>query len=768
MKRKLDFKYLVLISFSFITFIVYLSTLRNEFIEWDDRDYVFKNPFIRSFNIVFFRRAFFDFHSGNWHPLTWISHALDYAFWGLNPLGHHLTNNILHAVNTFLVMFLIIKLLETARERTVQAGLSEFLTERTILIAAGATGLLFGLHPLHVESVAWVSERKDLLCALFFLLSIIQYVRCVRNENLETAGFSNKHYRRSLLFFILALLSKPMAVTLPFVLLILDWYPLKRVPSLKAFRCMLTEKLPFIALSVASSIVTFFAQHAAITPAVTHFETRAIVAAKALIMYLWKMLLPMNLVPLYLYPSPSEVSLLSFKYLSALVLVVGITAACFVIVKKQRVWLAVWGYYVLTLLPVIGIIHVGYQSMADRYTYLPSLGPFLMIGLGAAWIYKKASTGKRSGLTVQMLGVVTTVIIFVTLISLTAKQIRFWKNSFVFWEYVLEKEPAKSSIPHINLGMAYEEKHLLDKAMEQYKLALKADPKDAQGYNNLGMVYEQKGLIDQAIDQYQIALKLNPNYIQSYINMGIALSDKHLPDKAVEQYRLALKLDPNNAMAHNNIGGVYRQKSLIEEAIKEYQLALKLDPTNVLASINLGAVSEEKDLIDQAIEYYEIAVKSEPDSPLVHNKLGKAYEKKGLLDKAIEQYEIIVRLRPNYAVAHNDLGDAYQKKRLLNKAIEQYQITLQYHPDDFDAHTNLGLAYKEKGLKEQALSQFRMAVKLKPESPLAHNNLGTAYGMFGLTDRAVEQFREAVRLEPQNPTWRSNLAIAYEQRRLGK
>ena len=567
MKRKLDFKYLVLISFSFITFIVYLSTLRNEFIEWDDRDYVFKNPFIRSFNIVFFRRAFFDFHSGNWHPLTWISHALDYAFWGLNPLGHHLTNNILHAVNTFLVMFLIIKLLETARERTVQAGLSEFLTERTVLIAAGVTGLLFGLHPLHVESVAWVSERKDLLCALFFLLSIIQYTNYVRSGGNERAStkpslyLSNKNYLLALAFFILALLSKPMAVTLPFVLLIVDWYPFNRVTSLGTFRSVLIEKLSFVALSIASSIVTVFAQHDSMTStAVVPLSTRLLVAVKSLIYYLWNMIWPLNLVPLY--PYPKVVSLLSFEHLSAIALVIGITVGCIVFVKKQRVWLTAWGYYVVTLIPVIGIVQVGYQSMADRYTYLPSLGPFLIMGLGAAWIFTKMTPVKKGRVIAQSFGITLALFIFVPMTSVTLKQIGIWRNSFVFWDYVIKNETTGNPIPYFNLGVTYEISGQLDQAMKQYQTAIDLDPYYVQARNNLGVSYVKQGSLDQAIEQYEIAIRVDPSFAQAHNNLGEAYLKKGLREQAVEHFRIAVNLETKNPIWRRNLAKAKAQSKL--------------------------------------------------------------------------------------------------------------------------------------------------------------------------------------------------------------
>ncbi|MGD0887443.1 MAG: hypothetical protein ABSA46_21585 [Thermodesulfovibrionales bacterium] len=252
---------------SLITFSVYLPALRNDFVSWDDDLYVINNLHIRSLDWAFFQWAFSGFYASNWHPLTWVSHAFDYAFWGLNPLGHHLTNTMLHAMNTFLVVLLCIKLLEMWKERSMPEEASAFLDERRIVIAAGVTGLLFGLHPLHVESVAWVAERKDLLCGLFFLLSISAYanhIRALVNEPLEKKEAASRFFKRSylvsLVFFVLALLSKPMAVSLPVVLLLLDWYPFQRIRSRKSFRDSCVEKLSFIVCSLISSILTIMAQ----------------------------------------------------------------------------------------------------------------------------------------------------------------------------------------------------------------------------------------------------------------------------------------------------------------------------------------------------------------------------------------------------------------------------------------------------------------------------------------------------------------------------
>ncbi len=368
-----------------ITLAVYLPALRNDFVNFDDPIHAYNNLNIRSLNLNFFKWAFTTFDSGIWHPLTWLSHGLDYAVWGLKPLGHHLTSIIIHALNTFLVVLLSIRLLDIRRKHSED---STFLNKQGMLIAGGVAGLLFGVHPLHVESVAWVAERKDVLCGMFYLLGILSYLEYAQTPSKNVSSWLfNRFYQLSFLFFVLALLSKPMAVSLPVVLLILEWYPLQRIRSFKTLQAAVVEKLPFFALCLISSLVALSAQKAAgamIQLTDAPLASRALVSIKALMMYLWKMAIPFDLAPLY--PYPRYVVLMSFEYLSLIALAGGITLVCIYMAQRQQLWLSLWSFYLITLLPVIGIVQVGSQSMADRYTYLPSLGPFLLIGIASGRI----------------------------------------------------------------------------------------------------------------------------------------------------------------------------------------------------------------------------------------------------------------------------------------------------------------------------------------------------------------------------------------------
>ena len=594
---------------SILTFLVYLPSLQNAFVNWDDDIYVYANPFIRVLNTGFFRWAFFDFYAANYHPLTWIAHALDYAVWGLNPLGHHLTSNILHAVNTFLVALLVAKLIEAAVDNSRFTSHHSPFTihhSRFTLIAAGVTSLFFGLHPLHVESVAWVSERKDVLCAFFFLLALLSYAKYA---GAAVAGarprYFSRHYFFTAVFFTLALLSKPMAVTLPAVLLLLDWYPFERTRSLKTFRAALVEKLPLFALGLASSVLPILAQRsgrAIISTELTPLSVRLAVAAETVFSYIGKMLLPVNLLPFYQYPK--DVSLLSPKYLFFVLLTIGVSAACLAAAKKQKVWLAAWGYYLITLLPVIGIIQVGFQSRADRYTYLPGLGPSLIIGLAAAWVYEKIP--EKRGAILRPVAAVTLAALLVFMSHATIRQTDIWKNSLVLWDFVIEKKAEKSAVAYYHRGTAYYDLRQFGPAIRDYTRAISLKPDYEEAYNDRGVAYNEKGEFDRALEDYNKAISLVPNF-NFYANRGDVFLSKGFLDKAGEDFGKAIKLNPGYDGGHNGLGMVYYLSRQYERAFEEFNKAVVLNPKNSGSFVNRGYVYLKKGENDLAREDFQKA-----------------------------------------------------------------------------------------------------------------------------------------------------------------
>lgn len=549
MKRPKGRKIILATSVALLTLIEYLPSLKNAFVQRDDGTYIFENPHIRSMDIVFFKWAFFDFYAANWHPLTWIAHAFDYEIWGLTPQGHHLTSVLLHSFNTFLVVFLVIKILEAFKARSTLNGFSAFIDEKTTLIAAGVTGLLFGLHPVHVESVAWASEKKDLLCALFFLLSLLMYTASFNNEDSElvsnniAARYIHKRYLAALGFFILALLSKPMAVSLPVVMLILDWFPLARICTVKSFWFACIEKLPFFILSFVSSVLTVMAQKTGLSMALTYtvpLSSRVLVAAKSLAAYLINILWPVNL--LAFYPYPKDVLLLSTKYIFALALVVGVTIVCLVIQKKQKFWFAAWGYYVITLIPVLGIVQVGGQSMADRYTYVPALGPFLVMGVATAWLWGKITFSARWGLFAKTISISVAFIILLSLSYLTEKQIGVWKNDISLWTNVIENSPEPVLLAFTSRSMAFFSLGQFNQAIEDFTAIVSLDPRSSPAYFYRGLALYKIGQFENAITDFTQASMLTRNNPDIFISRGLAYSNTNQPGLALQDFKTACEM----------------------------------------------------------------------------------------------------------------------------------------------------------------------------------------------------------------------------------
>ncbi len=560
-------RYLLAAFASAVTLAVYLPALGNDFLNWDDGTYVVHNPHIRELGPAFFRWAFSSFYAGNWHPLTWMSHALDYAVWGLNPMGHHLTSIALHAANTFLVVLLCAELMEAQRARRPAGEDASFPDGRAAMVAAGITGILFGLHPLHVESVAWVSERKDLLCGLFFLLSTLSYL-AYRSDMPPKPHKSYRAYFLSLALFILALMSKPMAVSLPAVLLILDWYPLRRIVSPGTFRDSLLGKLPFIVPGLGAAALTMAAQKGAMATAPAPAAVRAIVAAKSLLWYLGKTVVPVDLLPIY--PYPGQISLPADLLFPA-ALAFLLFGACIALRRRRRVFPAAMGYYCVTLLPVLGVVRFGNQSMADRYFYLPGLAPLLLIGLGAAWVAGKAgATRLRPAVSAAALLGVALVIV---LVYHTERQISVWKDGVTFWGYVIDREADRVPIAYTNRGMVFGERGRFDRAIEDFTVAISLNPADYKAYTNRGIMYLRTGRFADAGKDFTAAITRAPSYVDAYVGLGMACERLERPADAVESYSRALALNPAFVAGYLSRGDVYMNTGNEERAARDYRTA---------------------------------------------------------------------------------------------------------------------------------------------------------------------------------------------------
>lgn len=499
--------------------LAYLPTLGNGFVNWDDNLYVYRNPFVQRLDATFLRRALFDFTADNWHPVTWLSHAVDCALWGLNPRGHHLSSLVLHAVNTFLVTVTIARLGRLPGWRAGDlADDAEGAAGRPVLLASALAGLLFGLHPLHVESVAWVSERKDLLCAFFFLLALLAYAAyATAPGNRVPTGPrfpGNRHYLGAIGLFALALMSKPMAVSLPAILLVLDYCPFRRVRSWKTLRAAALEKLPFFLLSLLASAVTLLAQGkggAIATLEEIPLAERWIVAVRSLGLYLAKIALPLDLGPFY--PHPRGVELGSAASWAAGAVVAGATVAAVVAAqRRRRLWLAAWCWYVLILAPVLGIIQVGQQAMADRYAYLPSVAPLLIAGASLAWLWEWLGTRRRAGSAARAALAVAVAGALLALAALTVRQTRLWKDSITLWSAVIDREPAPPVLSFYNRALAYQESGRIPEALADYGKAIELDAADNRYFVNRGLLLAQTGRIGAAAADFEAACRLGDDF----------------------------------------------------------------------------------------------------------------------------------------------------------------------------------------------------------------------------------------------------------------
>lgn len=682
------------------TFVVYLSALRNVFVEWDDKLYITSNPYIKSLDPTFFKWAFTTFYASNWHPLTWISHAFDYALWDLNPVGHILTNIIFHSLNAAILVLLIRSMMKIYGERTGSGAASIIAGQRT-LIVAGFTGLLFGLHPLHVESAAWVAERKDVLSAFFFLLSLSAYSRYVgRSDALwppqeerpqgvvspqkgaahrtmveRGPRFFNAWYLLALSSFILALMSKPMAVSLPCVLLILDWGVFSRIRSFDTFRDAFTEKLPFILCSLISSIVTIFAQKTggAVVPFDwTPLSTRLLVAAHSLIGYLWKMVFPFNLVPYYPYPG-NDISPFSPEYVFAVLMVAGITVIAVITVKRQKIWAAVCMYYLVTLLPVLGIVQAGGQSMADRYTYLPSVGPFILAGLAAAWVLKRTETDLNRWAAMRRLSPVIAVLLFLFLSYMTYRQIGVWKNEFTLWNYVVEKEPERNWLAYFNRGLAFFHKGEFRSAIPDFEKSLTLKAFSPESYFNMAGAYLNLGDLDKAIENYDKAISQNPSYYEAFMLRGQVHENKGELSNAVDDFGKTIALNPSNYLPYFLRGQIYDKAGRLDNAIEDFNRIVSLLPSNYVAYGNLGVVYAEAGKFSDAIAAFDKAVALNPLYSAAYMNRGRAYSLMGDYDKGLHDLNNAIALNQNYAGAYANRGDLYLSKGKKELALKDFQ-----------------------------------------------------------------------------------------------
>jgi protein O-mannosyl-transferase len=641
-----------------ISLAVFAQTIRYEFVNFDDDLYVYNAPGIQAgLTIKGIGYAFISQHARNWHPLTTLSHMLDCQLYSLNAGGHHATNIILHTIAVLL-------LFQVLRQMTGAVW-------KSAIVAA-----LFAVHPLHVESVAWISERKDVLSAVFFLFMLDAYGRYAHAP-------SATRYLAVVVLYAAGLMSKPMLVSAPIVLLLLDYWPLRRLeqPFLTTekrkiaqsgnqgdvIRRILLEKIPLLILSIGACTVTYILQKraaGAIPPLPLLWRVQNAFASYAI--YVWKTLWPTHLA--VFYPHPND-TLAIWKVISAIVFLLAITASA-IVFRKQRPYLFTgWFWYLVMLLPVIGLVQVGEQGYADRYTYLPHIGLFVLaVWLAADVIGVRRS---RSRFAVAAAVVITSI---AALACAAFVQTSYWRNSHILWTHALAVT-SDNDVAHNNLGYLCADRGELDKAISHFESAARIRSGKRDAHYELGSAFVQmnladalarKGQSDEAMVHYEEAIQLQPNYADAYYNRGNVLFAKGRIDEAIADWEKTLQLQPNDADAYTGLGNALLRKGSLREAIANYEKALALAPEDPHSRINVAwvlATASDASIRDgaKAVEFARKAVElSNTEDPKFLRALAAAYAEAGRFSEAIEAAQrsmTIATRQSNLEVAHLLEGD---------------------------------------------------------------------------------------------------------------
>jgi len=703
---------------------VFGQTLRHGFVSYDDNVYVYDNPAVArglSWNGVVW--AFTHSQSVTWHPLTTLTHMLDCQLYGLHPGGHHLTNVLLHTA-TAILLFL------TLRNMTGAFWPAAFV--------AG----VFAIHPLRVESVAWVAERKDVLSGLFFMLTIWAYVQYVRNSCRLWS------YLMVLVLYALGLMSKPMLVTMPFILLLLDYWPLQRMPGFELgvlsslsrdrqnVRRLVREKVPFLLLAAGVSVITVLAQRKAMLPVqALSFPSRIENAFVAYATYIWQMLYPVGLAVFYPHPgnglSAWEIGL---SVLALIVISTGVVVGW----RKHPYLLVGWLWYVGMLVPVTGLIQVGAQARADRYTYLPEIGLYILVAWGTVdlcrnWRHRRTLLG------------VAAAAILAGLLTYACLQTSYWKDSVTLWRHALACT-ADNATAESGLGLALADQGELTEAIQHYERALQLNPDYIDAHNNLGSALVAQGRLPEAIKHFERAIQLDTDYGKAQNNLGNALVAQGRPTEAVGHLVRALRLNPDDAEVCYNLGNALVAQGNLTEAVKRYEHALQLNPDYAGAHYNLGNALAGQGKLPEAIEHYERALQLNPDDADIHNNLGNALMAQGRLTDAIRHFERALQLKPDDARVHFNLGSALARQGKSAEAVEHYERALRLNPNDASVHNNLGLALIDQGKLTEAIEHFQQALQCDPNFIEAHFNLGNALAKEGRLNDAMKHFQQALAL----------------------
>jgi protein O-mannosyl-transferase len=691
-----------------ITLIAYGPAWHAGFI-WDDDTFLTLNPVIKSADGLY--RLWFTASTPDYYPVTSSMLWLEWRIWANHPLGYHLVNVLLHAFSAVLLWRVL---------------------QRLNIPGALLAAAIFALHPVNVESVAWITERKNTLSMFFYAGTLLCWLK------FEDSG-RWRWYGLALAGFALALLSKTAVAPLPVVLLGMAWWRRGRV-GWKDVR----QVVPFFVIAAALGLVTvWFQSHRAIGHEVVRtdgFWSRLAGAGWAVWFYLYKALLPLKLA--FVYPRWQIDARNVVSYIP-LVLLAAVFVLCW---RSGREWgkALFFGlaYFVVMLLPILGFLNIYYMRyslVADYWQYFAIIGPITLV---AAIIRKP----------------VLAAVLLLALGALTWKQCGMYVDADTLWLQTLRQNP-DCWIAHDNLGAALMNKEgQVDEAFAHFQKAFKINPDNAETHNNLGIVFDQKGRVDEAIAQYQEALQIKPDFTEAHFNLGIALLQKGRVDEAIFQYQKALQTSPDYAAARLNLGNALLRKGSVDDAIAQYRQALQIKPDLEEAHYNLGNALLQKGSMDEAISQYQQALQIKPADAEARNNLGTALLQKGSADEAISQYQAALQINPGYAEAHRNLGLALARKGRPDEAIAHFQQALKIRPGFAGVRINLGNVLLQQGRLDEAIRQYQEALQSDPDNGDTQNNLGNLFLQKGKEDEAMAHFQRALQLEPANASVQNNLA----------
>jgi protein O-mannosyl-transferase len=712
--------------------LVYAPVWKAGFV-WDDHSILTANPCIVG---PLGLKEIWTTRAADICPLTLTTFWAEHALWGLEPLPYHLVNVLLHAACAILLW----RVLRSLRVPGAWLGAA-----------------LWAIHPVQVESVAWITEMKNTESGLFFLLSILFFTRWLRANGLDGRTKSGWDYVLTLLFAALAMATKSSTVILPVVLCLCAWWMEGRWHWRK-----MASMIPILLMAMVASAISMWTQRlqlATVTDPILArpWAQRLATAGDAVWFYLGKLLWPHPLMTIY-----PRWQIDASQWVTYLGLLAAIIILFIFWLKREgwsRNWFFAFAYFMAVLLPILGLIDNSifrYSLVFDHLQYLASIGPLVLVGAGLARFADFIPTKPwlQPSLCAALL----------LILGMTSWQrSRVYEREETLWTDALAKNP-NCWVGYNNLGLCFFQKRQLDKAVIQYQKALEIYPNYVDARGNLGYALVEQGQLDKGLAQFHKAVEINPSYPIAHGNLGAALFQKGQLDEAIAEDRRALENDPNYDAAHNNLGQALFQKGQLDEAIAEYQKALKISPNYVAAHNNFGQALFQKGQLDEAIAEYQKALEIQPSYPEAHDNLGLAFFQKGQLDQAIDQYQTALKISPNYVAAHYNFGLALLRKGRLDEAITQFQRAVEIQPSYEEAHVDLGDVFSQEGQLDAAIDQFKKALEINPDDAEAHFNLGNTFLQKERLDAAIDQFTKALEINSNSFEIHYSLGAALGQK----